>query len=73
MQDLPELDLTGFDEKTLATLRMEPAAIEPVEEVDADRVEITMVTDAAIYAKLAPRLEELVGEFDLVTHVKRGT
>ena len=73
LQDLPELDLTGFDEKTLATLRMEPAAIEPVEEVDADRVEITMVTDAAIYAKLAPRLEELVGEFDLVTHVKRGT
>jgi len=72
LAELPELEMTGFDETMLATLRMEPADLEPPDEIDADRVEITLVTDAATYAKLAPRLEEVVGEFDLVTHVKRG-
>src|SRR5438552_8306710 len=72
LEGLPELDLTGFDAGTLATLRMEPAddAVEPA--ADPDRVEITLVTDADTYAKLAPRLDEVVGEFDLVAHVRRG-
>ena len=64
--------MTGFDDTTLAALRMEPAPLEPQEELDPDRVEITLVTTAEIYAKLAPRLEDVVGEFDLVAHVKRG-
>jgi ParB-like chromosome segregation protein Spo0J len=72
LEGLPELDLTGFDAGTLATLRMEPAA-EPIEpETDSDRVEITLVTDADTYEKLAPRLDEVVGAFDLVAHVRRG-
>ena len=68
---LPELALTGFDESTLATLRLQP---DPTAEPDADpdRVEVTVVTDAATYDRLAPRLDALVGEFDLVTHVRRG-
>ena len=72
LDSLPELALTGFDEKTLATLRMEPAAdgLEPAAE--PDRVEITLVTNAATYAKLASSLDGLVGEFDLVAHVRRG-
>ncbi len=69
---LPELELTGFDERTLATLRYEPAAEPPPEAADPERVELTIVTDAATYAELAPRLDELVGEYDLVTHVRRG-
>lgn len=73
LQNLPELAMTGFDDTTLAALRMEPAELEPLESLDANRVEITLVTDAATYAKLAPRLEKVVGEFDLVTHVKRGS
>ena len=72
LQELPELEMTGFDESTLAALRLEPEAIEPLEELDADRVEITLVTDAATYVKFAPRLETVIGEFDLVAHVKRG-
>jgi ParB-like chromosome segregation protein Spo0J len=70
---LPELEMTGFDEHTLAALRYEPAAEPPAEAADPDRVEFTIVTDAATYAELAPRLDELVGEFDLVTHVRRGS
>jgi ParB-like chromosome segregation protein Spo0J len=68
---LPELALSGFDEGTVAALRFEPAE-EPVAEPAADRVEVTLVTDAATYAKLAPALDALVGEYDLVTHVRRS-
>src|SRR5205085_9852704 len=50
---LPELELSGFDEGTVAALRLEPAE-QPAAGPDADRVEITLVTDAATYAKLAP-------------------
>jgi ParB-like chromosome segregation protein Spo0J len=72
MTGLPELALSGFDEGTVAALRYEPAD-EPAPEPDAaDRVEITLVTDAATYAKLAPALDALVGEYDLVTHVRRA-
>src|SRR5947209_19852049 len=61
LQDLPELDMTGFDEATLSTLRMEPAGdLAPA--TDPDRVEVTLVTDAATYDRLAPRLDALVGE-----------
>src|SRR4051794_23113752 len=72
LADLPELELTGFDERTLATLRYEPADESPADDADPDRVELTIVTDAATYARLAPALDELVGEYDLVTHVRRG-
>jgi ParB-like chromosome segregation protein Spo0J len=71
LEELPELPLTGFDRQTLGALRLEPADPEPVPPADADRVEITLVTDAATYAKLAPELDALVGAFDLVTHVRR--
>jgi len=72
LEELPELEMTGFDASTLATLRMEPADLEPLDGESADRVEITLVTDAATYAKLAPRLDDMVGDFDLVAHIKHG-
>src|SRR5437762_2314130 len=72
LEPLPELALTGFDERTLAALRLEPT-LEPLSELaDPDRVEITLVTDAATYAKLAPQLDTVIGAFDLVSHVRRG-
>lgn len=72
LSDLPELALTGFDEHTLSALRLDPAEEVPQEDADPDRVEITLVTDAATYAELAPKLDAVVAEFDLVTHVRRG-
>ena len=69
----PELALTGFDRATLATLRLEPAPpAPPAEEKPADRVEVTLVTDAAGYTTLAPHLDKLIGEHELVAHVRRG-
>ena len=70
LADLPELELTGFDRGTLATLRMEPAATVPPPEAAAGRVEVTLVTDDATYAALAPALDELIGDYELVAHVR---
>jgi ParB-like chromosome segregation protein Spo0J len=52
LQDLPELELTGFDQATLAALRLEPEALQPVAETDADRVEITIVTDSSTFVSI---------------------
>src|SRR5262245_29683746 len=71
LQALPELEMTGFDDTTLAALRFEPEPLAESEGADENRVEITMVTDADTYSRFAERLDDLVGEFDLVTHVKR--
>lgn len=71
LQSLPELALTGFDEATLTTLRMEPdAGFAP--EPDPDRVEITLVASTETFRAFSPRLDALVAEFDLVAHVRRG-
>ena len=70
LENLPELELTGFDETTITALEFEPAELDPP--VEADRVEVTLVTDAATYEKLAPKLDALVTKFDLVPHVRRA-
>lgn len=72
LQEAGELDLTGFDRRTLSTLRLEPADVGPEEPAAEGRVEVTVVTDAATYDRLAPDLDELIGAFDLVAHVRRG-
>jgi hypothetical protein len=73
LQDTPELELSGFDEHMLANLRLEPVAAPlETEADDPDRVEITLVTTAATYDKLAPELDQLVVAYDLETHVRRG-
>lgn len=72
LEELPELELTGFDEDDLAALELEPVPeLEELEE-EAAEVEVTLVMDAETYERLARRLDELVGEFDLRCHVRRG-
>jgi ParB-like chromosome segregation protein Spo0J len=68
LEGLPEMELTGFDADDLAALRLDPVG-EPTAEGPGG-VEVTLTTDADTYARLAPRLDELVREFDLVTHVR---
>ncbi|HEX3150016.1 MAG TPA: ParB N-terminal domain-containing protein [Gemmataceae bacterium] len=70
--ELPELPMTGFDASYLPTLRMEPLPdLPPLEEL-GDRVTITLEMATETYDRLAPRLDELVQEFDLVSHVRKG-
>jgi ParB-like chromosome segregation protein Spo0J len=69
LEELPEMELTGFDAEDLASLRLEP--IEELPEEDGEeRVEVTLTVEPAVYERLAPRLDELVREFDLVSHVR---
>lgn len=71
LSELPEFDLTGFDAADLAALKLEPIDEPPADE-EPTRVEITIATDPATYDRLAPKLDALVTEFDLVCHVRRS-
>lgn len=71
LADLPELALTGFDPGALPPLRLEPAPELP-QEADPGRVTVTLETDGPTFDRLAGRLDELVTEFDLTSHVRRG-
>ncbi|QEL17366.1 ParB N-terminal domain-containing protein [Limnoglobus roseus] len=63
-------DLTGFDEATMRTLKLLPMEEPPTEAV-GDQVELTLVIDASRFDEVSLRVDELVREFDLVTHVRR--
>jgi len=67
---LPALPDTGFDGATLRTLRFTPAALPPAE-IEPDRVEVTLEIPAAMFETVEPKLDRLVREYDLVTHVAR--
>jgi ParB-like chromosome segregation protein Spo0J len=69
LSELPEFDLTGFEPGDLKALTLEPLGELPAEG-PADRVEVTLVMDAGTYDRLAPRLDALVAEFELVSHVR---
>jgi ParB-like chromosome segregation protein Spo0J len=70
LADLPELEMTGFDIGDLTDLTLEPVEDVPSAPESQD-VEITLSTDPTTYDRLAPRLDALVAEFDLVCHVRR--
>jgi hypothetical protein len=72
LEALPEFALTGFDRRVLSALRFEPAPTAPPEEPQSDRVEVTLVTDPATYTTLVPHLDKLIGDHELVAHVRRG-
>ena len=70
--DLPELASTGFGPETLRNLRLEPLDDDEDEDGEEDRVEVTIVTDAATFAKFSEDLDAIVREYDLETHFKQG-
>lgn len=70
LDDLPELEMTGFDHTMLDTLRFEPVGPPPLSaNQGSSRVEILLVTDAATFERLRPELDGLISRFDLVSHV----
>jgi ParB-like chromosome segregation protein Spo0J len=71
LDGLPALAATGFDSAGLRAVRLEPAAdLEPAP--PADRVEVTLLTDAATFARLEADLDALVTRHGLEAHVRRG-
>ena len=69
-RDYDEADLAA----ALAALKLAPAPRGPVPQAEAppERVEVTLVADAATYAALAPALDKLVGDYALVAHLRRA-
>jgi hypothetical protein len=70
LQDLPELGFTGFDPDDLAAFRLTPMAEFSTEE-ERGAVDITLSMNVTTYERLASRLDQLIGEFDLTCHVRR--
>lgn len=71
LKDLPELELSGFDESTLTALRFEPVA-DLAEEEASDRIEVILVCDPERYSQAQSRIEDLVRDFSLEVHVRHG-
>lgn len=68
LQDLPELEMSGFGKADLAALQFEPIEeLQPLPESDA--VEITLSTTRPVFERFSKRLDDLVREFDLRCHV----
>jgi ParB-like chromosome segregation protein Spo0J len=70
LENLPELEMTGFDPDSLPPLRLEPLPELPAIE-SSNRVTVTLEMEREMYERLAPRLDALVTEFDLTSHVRR--
>jgi hypothetical protein len=69
LKDLPAFDLTGFDPSILATLNYTPADdLPPIPE--STTVDVTITIPKEIWPDVRPRLDPLVAEFELVTHVR---
>jgi len=72
LEALPELSMTGFDPESLPPLRLEPLAELPTIEERSNRVTVTLEMERDTYERLAVRLDALVTEFDLTSHVLRA-
>ena len=72
LEDLPELEMTGFDAKTLDVLRFEPLEDDAEDETETGDLTLTLEMNEETYRQLAPRLDALVAEFDLACHVRRN-
>ena len=69
LDGLPAFADTGFDPAGLRALTLAPADPDP--EPAADRVEVTLVTDAATFAAAEAELDVLVTRHGLEVHVRR--
>jgi len=72
LEELPELELTGFTLGELPPLRLEPLPdLPPLDEI-GDGVTVTLEMTNEEFEKVGPKLDALVSEFDLTSHVRRN-
>ncbi len=67
----PEFAFTGFDHSALAAFHLKPAE-SGTPESPSRRVEITFVASEAMFAKIAPALDQFIGEHSLIAHVRHS-
>lgn len=66
---LPELAATGFELSTLKSLELAPVE-DGVNAPPRDEIEVTLAMSRATFDALSPRLDALIREFDLESHVR---
>ncbi|HVK10748.1 MAG TPA: ParB N-terminal domain-containing protein [Gemmataceae bacterium] len=71
LEGLPELAETGFDRATIPALKLAPVG-NSVSEGKGDQLTVSLVMPAAKFDEVSPRLDELIAEFDLTSHVTRN-
>jgi ParB-like chromosome segregation protein Spo0J len=69
LEELPELELTGFDPTDLRAMRLEPLD-EPAADDAPGPVEVRLCVPRERYDAVSPRIDAVVREFDLECHVK---
>lgn len=71
LQDLPELELTGFDQRTLKSLKFD---LEELPEIDtpSTTTELTLVIPNEQVDAVIEKLNPIVREYDLRTHLKHS-
>ncbi|MBX7104608.1 MAG: ParB N-terminal domain-containing protein [Gemmataceae bacterium] len=69
LEELPELELTGFSPEDLRGLRLEPVD-QPTDEPGADVIEVRLTILRADYDRVAPALDGLVRDFSLECRVR---
>ena len=72
LEELPELELTGFTPGELPPLRLEPLPdLPPLDDI-VNGVAVTLEMSEELFEELGPRIDALVSEFDLTSHVRRS-
>ena len=71
LEGLPELAQTGFGAAMIPALKLE-AIRTPVAEDTTDRVTVSLVMPEEKYDEVSQRLDAIIAEFDLTSHVTRG-
>lgn len=68
LQELPELELSGFDRSTLRLLRFEPG--DEQAEPRPARLEVSFIMDATTFAAVEEPFNQLIRQHDLEVQVK---
>lgn len=71
LEELPELEMTGFDRSALSALRLEKVD-DPLPEPDPTKVSVTLEMSPESFDRARSRIDALVREFDLVSHVTQA-
>jgi hypothetical protein len=69
LKDRPEFELTGFLPSILSTLNFQPAELD-FDPTHRESVEVTLEIPKSRWPDIGKRIDALVREFDLVSHVK---
>ena len=71
LQTLPELELTGFDDSTLASLTLDSnPASEP--ESSSSTVTVTLIMARETYSQLETELDRLIRDYNLQAHLSQS-